>query len=119
MNHYAKITLIWLFVIGFLCLFIFRLSAFAHGYPTAEEFQMFSGSVLAQPVATIGGVAVAIPFAIIGTVGGLIISPFTGNDVKENCMAGSIFIGMCGYMVGQQIGWPVYGIEKGIGWCFK
>ena len=108
-------------VILFIVLIIFPAQLFAHGYPTAEEFQMFPESIIAQPIATVGGAVVAVPFAIVGSVVGLIASPFYGptNDTSENIMAGAVFIGLCGYMVGQQIGWPFYAIEKGIWWVTK
>lgn len=94
-------------------------NAHAHGYPTIEEFQMFPGTFTQAVIANPAGGIVAIPFAAMGAVMGLVATPFSGNDVGENVMAGGVFIGLCGYMVGQQIGWPFYGIEKGIGWCFK
>ena len=104
-----------------LFLMLLPASAFAHGHPTIEEFQMFPGTFTQAIIANPAGGIVAVPFAVVGAVGGLIASPFYGptGDIGENVMAGVVFIGMCGYMVGQQIGWPFYGIEKGIGWCFK
>lgn len=94
--------------------------SFAHGYPTAEEFQMFPESYIAQPIATLGGAIVAVPFALLGAVVGLIASPFYGptEDIGENVTAGLVFGGLAGYMVGQQIGWPFYGVEKAISWAF-
>ena len=91
----------------------------AHGYPTIEEFQMFPGTftqaVISNPV---GGI-VAIPFAVVGGVVGLIVTPVTGGDIKVSVFVGCVSVGLCGYMVGQQIGWPFYGIEKGIRWVCK
>lgn len=97
------------------CIMLFLSSvSFAHSYPTIEEFQMFPGTFTQAVIANPAGGIVAIPFAAMGAVMGLVATPFSGNDVGENVMAGGVFIGLCGYMVGQQIGWPFYGIEKGI-----
>lgn len=101
-------------------IFLIFLSAhvFAHGAPTIKEFQMFPESMVAQPVANVCGVAVAIPGVIIGGTAGLLASPFAGS-VKESCFVGGMVGGMSGYMIGQQIAWPIYWIEKGIKWCFE
>jgi len=102
-----------------LAILLMTSSAFAHGYPTIDEFQMFPGTFTQAVIASPAGGIVAIPFAAVGAVMGLIAAPLSGTDIRENVMAGVVFIGMCGYMVGQQVGWPFYGIEKGIGWCFE
>lgn len=112
-------------VILFIVLIIFPVQLFAHGYPTIEEFQMFPGTFTQAVIANPAGGIVAVPFAIVGgTVGaavGLISLPFhkSGSAIGESTTAGVVFIGMCGYMVGQQIGWPFYGLERGIGWCLE
>ena len=93
-------------------------SAFAHGSPTIEEFQMFPETITQAVVANPAGGIVAIPFALVGGIFGGISGIFCG-DVSEGATAGVMFIGLCGYMVGQQIGWPFYGVEKGIEWICK
>jgi hypothetical protein len=93
-------------------------NSFAHGAPTIDEFQMFPESITQSVIANPAGGIVAIPFALVGAVVGLIATPFSGNDFKENAIAGAMFIGLCGYMVGQQVGWPFYGVEKGMEWIF-
>lgn len=102
-----------------LAILLLSSSAFAHGGPTIEEFQMFPGTFTQAVIANPAGGIVAIPFAAMGAVMGLVATPFSGNDVGENVMAGVVFIGMCGYVMGQQVAWPFYGIEKGIEWCFE
>jgi len=101
-------------------LFLLFLSTlvYAHGYPTIEEIQMFPESFISQPVANLTGIAVAIPGSLIGGVFGVIVGPFCGG-IKENGYAGLLFGGMAGYMAGQQIAWPIYGIERVVGWCFE
>ena len=104
-----------------LTLFLLLLSAHvsAHGYPTIDEFYMFPKSFFAQSVANFSGVVVAIPCVVVGSVVGLVSVPIAGGDVKEGLTAGAMFGGMCGYMLGQQLAWPIYGLERGIGWWFK
>ena len=101
------------------CLLVVPAVSLAHGYPTIEEFQTFPGTVITQSFANITGGVVAIPFAIVGCVIGAVASPFYGGDFSENITAGFVFIGMTGYVVGQQIAWPIYGIEKGVEWIAK
>lgn len=103
-------------ITAFVLLLIIPEICSAHGSPTIKEFQMFPETITQAVVANPAGGIVAIPFAVAGAVVGLIATPFYGADIGENVTSGIIFIGMCGYMVGQQIGWPFYGIEKCIGW---
>ena len=93
-------------------------SAIAHGYPTFDDLQMFPESTFAQPFASLTGAVVGIPCAIVGAVIGTIAGPFC-NGIKEGFVMGTAIGGISGYMIGQQAGWPVYGIEKGIWWVIQ
>ena len=104
-------------ILSALVFLLLTIQAFAHGGPTIDEFQTFRGS-FTQNFANITGGTVAVPCGITGGVLGLIIGACTFGDIKESGTGGLMFGALVGYIAGQQLCWPIYGIEYGLKWVF-
>ena len=94
---------------------LFTSPALAHGYPTEGDFQTFPGTITETVIANPAGLIMVVPFSIIGTIIGLVATPFNS---PESIAEGGLMGGIAGYIVGQQIGWPFYGVEEFILWLF-